>query len=347
MATYFENLATDRVGGGVAFFVKAFLWLLSLVYGLIVVVVSGVCCAKAVALKASVISIGNITWGGTGKTPLVELLARFLQCKGRKVAVLTRGYKRHMSEMGDEPYMLSQKLPGVEIIVNRDRIRGAAEAVHAHGADTLILDDGLQQWRIRKDMEIVTIDAGNPFGNGSMIPRGILREPLGALERADIFVLTNTDGIADCGILKARLAAFNPKGIIVVARHKPAGFFMLSDPSKSCTVERLQSKPVALVSGIGNPDSFRRVIERMQIPVARAFEFPDHHRYSKADMRAVMEGVRQNNIETIITTEKDADKLRLCAAEAALPDIVVLRVSLEIIENEEQFYSRLLSLYSA
>jgi tetraacyldisaccharide 4'-kinase len=347
MVTYFYNLATDRVGGVFAFFVKAFLWLLSLVYGLIVVVAARGRCANAAAVKGTVISIGNITWGGTGKTPLVELLARFLQSKGRKVAVLTRGYKKQASEMGDEASMLSRKLPGVSIVVNSDRIKGAAEAVKVHGADTLILDDGFQQWQLKKDLEIVTIDASNPFGNGSMIPRGILREPLAALKRADVFVLTNTDETSGCGILKARLAGFNPKALVVVARHKPAGFSMLSDPSKICAAAQMSGKPVVLVSGIGNPDSFRRVIERMHISVARAFNFPDHHRYSEADVQAIVRGARQNNIETIITTEKDADKLKACAPEAALPAIVVLKVALEIIENEEQFYSRLLSLYSA
>jgi tetraacyldisaccharide 4'-kinase len=249
--------------------------------------------------------------------------------------------------MGDEPFMLSRKLPGVVVIVNPDRIKGATEAVQAQGADMLLLDDGFQQWHLRKDLDIVTIDAGNPFGNGWMIPRGILREPLTALKRADIFVLTNADGVSDLGMLKARLAAFNPKGLIVVARHKPAGFFKLLDPSKACTAEQMFGKPVALVSGIGNPDSFRRVIERMHIPVARAFNFPDHHRYSKVDMNDILEGVRQNNIETLITTEKDADKLKLCAPEGLLSNIVVLKVELEIIENEEQFHRRLHSLYSA
>jgi tetraacyldisaccharide-1-P 4'-kinase len=180
-----------------------------------------------------------------------------------------------------------------------------------------------------------------------MIPRGILREPLAALKRADVFVLTNTDEAAGCGILKARLTGFNPKALVVVMRHKPVGFYMLSDPSKICTAAQMSGKPVALVSGIGNPASFRRVVERMRISVARMFTFPDHHRYSKADIQAIVHGMRQSNIETIITTEKDADKLRQCAAGIALPAIIVLKIALEIIENEEQFYSRLHSLYPA
>jgi tetraacyldisaccharide 4'-kinase len=347
MVTYFYNLATDRVGGVIAFFIKGFLRLLSLVYGLIVVGVSRARRARAVALKGSVVSVGNITWGGTGKTPLVELIARSLKDKGRKVAVLTRGYKRRASEMGDEPFMLSGKLPGVAVIVNPDRIKGADEAVKAHGADTLILDDGFQQWRIKKDLEIVTIDAGNPFGNGSMIPRGILREPLSALKRADVFVLTNGDPLTGSGLLKARLVGLNPAALIVVARHAPAGFYMLFDPLKASAAGPVAGKPVALVSGIGNPASFRRLIERMRISVARTFDYPDHHRYADADIDAIMRGVRQQNIETIITTEKDADKLRRCVTRGALPDILVLKVALEIIENEEQFYRRLHSLHSA
>jgi tetraacyldisaccharide 4'-kinase len=344
---YFYDLVTDRVGGVFASLAKALLWVLSLVYGLCVIVLTKVYGLKPRRLGCMVISIGNITWGGTGKTPLVEAITVFLKAEGRIIAVLTRGYKGSASFPADEPYMLSRKLTGVPVIINSDRIKGGAEAIRIHGANTLVLDDGFQQWRIKKDLEIVTVDATNPFGNGCLIPRGILREPLSALRRADVFVLTNTDGSADISQLKERLAAINPAGLIVVARHAPAGFFVLGDPSKDCVVERIQAGQVALVSGIGNPASFRRVVESLKIRVGRTFDFPDHHRYSEADLAAIVRGVRGQGIETVITTEKDAVKLQPLAAWAPGLAICVLRVSLEITDHEEQFYRRLRSLYSA
>jgi tetraacyldisaccharide 4'-kinase len=243
--------------------------------------------------------------------------------------------------------MLSRKLQAAAVIVNSDRVKAGIEAQRRHQADTLILDDGFQQWGLKKDLEIVTIDAANPFGNGWLIPRGILREPLSALQRADIFVLANSTACRDIGALKARLAVHNPSGLIVSARHKPEGFYALADVSKDCGLERVRDKAVALVSGIGNPASFRRVVEDLQIRVAAAFVFPDHHRYSPADMASVTKACRQQGIGAIITTEKDAGKLTAIAAGTEKPDIFVLRISLEIIENEEQFYRRLRSVYSA
>jgi tetraacyldisaccharide 4'-kinase len=301
-----------------------------------------------------VISVGNITWGGTGKTPLVEALARKLKADGRKVAILTRGYKRDpvgqaadASSMGDEPYMLSRNLQGVQVIVNSDRVKSGKEAINARGADTLILDDGFQQWRVKKDLDIVTIDAGNPFGNGCMIPRGILREPLSALKRAHLFVLTNADTAGDLGALKAKISRINPAGLIVEARHKPAGFYALNEPSKQFDAGQLRLKPAAIVCAIGNPDSFRRLVQQMQIQVLKRFVFHDHHRYSENDMRSIAAEARKYNIRTIITTEKDSVKLQHLAKGTAPPDIYVLKIALEITDHEEQFNSRLHSLYTA
>jgi tetraacyldisaccharide 4'-kinase len=358
MTGYLYNLATDRVGGVFAFFVKVVLWILSLVYGAVVFILARIYFLKPAVLSCRMISIGNITWGGTGKTPLVEALANMLKADGRKVAILTRGYKRDLSgkpagqaadasSMGDEPYMLSRKLQGVPVIVNSDRVKAGIEAIKAHGVDTLILDDGFQQWRIKKDLEIVTIDAGNPFGNGCLIPRGILREPLIALKRAHVFVLTNADTAGDITALKARISRINPSALIVEARHKPVGFYALKDPSKQFDAGQLRLKPAAIVCAIGNPDSFRRLVQQMQIQVLKRFVFPDHHRYSEDDMRFIAAESARNNIRTIITTEKDSGKLQPLAADIPSLDIYVLQVALEMIDHEEQFNSRLRSLYTA
>lgn len=358
ISDYFQDLALDRKRGGFSIILKVFLWLLSLLYRLIIAVVSRIRSARPVPISAKVISVGNITWGGTGKTPLVELLAKMLVQDGRKVAVLTRGYGRSAAAcrtahcpdalaMGDEPYMLSLKFRDIPVIVNSDRAAAALEAQRTHKADTLILDDGFQQWGLRKDLEIVTIDAMNPFGNGHMIPRGSLREPLRALRRADVFVLTNAVESADLPALKARLAAIQPAGLIVSARHTPEGFYMLADPSKECALERVRARPAALVCAIGNPRSFRRTVESVQAVVVAEFVFPDHHRYTRADIESVAQACRRQSIGAIITTEKDAAKIAPLAAGIEGLDIFVLRVRLEIIENEKQFSRRLRGIYSA
>jgi tetraacyldisaccharide 4'-kinase len=243
--------------------------------------------------------------------------------------------------------MLSRNLPGVPVIVNSDRVKAGIEAIKTHGVDTLILDDGFQQWRIKKDLDIVTIDAGNPFGNGCLIPRGMLREPLSALKRAHVFVLTNADTAGDLAALKVKIYGINPSALIVEARHMPVGFYALKDPSKQFDAGQLRLKPVAIVCAIGNPDSFRRLVQRMQIQVLKRFVFPDHHRYSEDDMRFIAAEAAKNNIRTIITTDKDSGKLQPLAVDIPSLDIYVLQVALEMIDHEEQFNSRLHSLYTA
>ncbi|MCU0650785.1 MAG: tetraacyldisaccharide 4'-kinase [Candidatus Omnitrophica bacterium] len=331
---------------------------MSLVYALFIVTLAKFYSFKPAGLGCKVISIGNITWGGTGKTPLVEAVVKALKADNRNPAVLTRGYKKKPSanaqdarsdvrSMGDEPYMLSQKLPGTAVIVNKDRIKAGLQAVKAHRADTVVLDDGLQQWRIKKDLEIVAIDVGNPFGNGWLIPRGILREPLRALKRADIFVLTNADTAGDLAGLESRLSVINPSALIVRSELVPVRLYGLNDREKDYTHELQQGKPVGLLCAIGNPGSFRRAVERMDIKAAQRFFFRDHHAYTYKDIQAIADKTRQCNIEYVITTEKDADKLRPLVQMLKTPQFLVLEVALKIVNNESEFNNRLRGLYTA
>jgi len=167
---YLYKLVTRKINGPLAGCLRGILFVFSLIYGLAVVILPFIYKLRQTRLNAKVISVGNITLGGTGKTTLVEYLCAKLSSSGKKIAVLTRGYKRDASRqgalgMGDEPAMLQNKFPQVNVIVDKDRIKAGAKAIKEHGADTLLLDDGMQQWRIFKDLEIVTIDAANPFGN--------------------------------------------------------------------------------------------------------------------------------------------------------------------------------------
>jgi len=356
MLHYIYNLATDKYKGGLAGKFKFFLYLLSLAYGLAVVALIFIYRIRPRHLNCKVISVGNITLGGTGKTSLVALIAQYLKEEGHKVAIISRGYKRSVAcrrspvagheTMGDEPYMLKMNLKDIPVVVDADRIRAANTAIRDYGVDTVILDDGFQQWRIKKDLEIVTIDAAHPFGNKNLIPRGILREPLSSLKRPDIFVLTKTNLNPDTQNIKDFLSSINPESLIVDSIHMPLGFYRLGKNEELLKIDALKAKTVTLISGIGDPDSFEKLIARLGINIGLALRFPDHHPYLQEDLENVIQESRKKNIDTIVTTEKDAVRLGSLQLTAYSLQLLYLRITLAITKNEQGFYNRLLQLYS-
>ena len=359
MRDYLYNLATDRYGGLIASAIKFLLFILSLIYGAIVRILILFYGLKPKRLSCKVISVGNITLGGSGKTSLVEYIANYLKQQGRRVVILTRGYKKNSKlktqnsklsyeKMGDEPFMLANKLGDIPVIVDVDRIRGAKKAMEDYQVDTVLLDDGFQQWRIRKDLEIVTIDSTDPFGNQHLLPRGILREPLSSLKRADTLVLTKTNLNPDTVDLKDVLSRINPSALIIESIHQPMGFYKINQPDELLNVGILKGKTVTLVSGIGDPDSFENLIISLGINIGLAFRFPDHHHYSEKDLKKIVEASKKKNIDAIVTTEKDTVRLTsyLRPLTCNLQPFLVLRIGLKIIKNENEFHSRLLRLYS-
>jgi tetraacyldisaccharide 4'-kinase len=345
MRSYLYNLATDQERGFIAGTLKIFLFICSLFYGLVVRILGFFFLLKPYCPDCKVISVGNITVGGTGKTTLVEFIARHLVGRSRKVAVLSRGYRRALG-IGDEPLMLKQRLEGVAVITDADRRRGAGKAVSAYGADTVILDDGFQQWGIKKDLEIVAIDATDPFGNRHMLPRGILREPLSALKRADIFVLTKTNLNPDTQDIIDFLEGINPKAAIFQARHSPAGFYKIGKPFYLFGAEALGGRKVTLVSGIGDPDSFENLVAALGISAGLSLRFPDHHNYTPKDRGNIVKGSKIKGIGTIITTEKDAVRLQQLETASWGLEVYVLRIELKIDKDEERFFSRLGRIYN-
>ncbi|MFH1678980.1 MAG: tetraacyldisaccharide 4'-kinase [Candidatus Omnitrophota bacterium] len=357
------SLITDKKKGFVPGILKAFLYALSLVYGLVIRVLSFIYVIKPYSLNCKVISIGNITLGGTGKTPLVELLAGLLRDKGHKVAVLSRGYKRKTisyqpsaisyQTMGDEPYMLSRNLGDIPVVVDEDRVKGGERAIRDYGVDTVVLDDGFQQWRLKKDLDIVAIDAANPLGNLRLIPRGILREPLSSLRRADIFVLTKVNlklagerGQAhSLGDIKEFLNRINPGALIVEAVHQPVGFYKLGAPRDNLlNSEEFQGKKVSLVCGIADPQSFEDLARNIGIDVGLSFIFPDHYLYTDEDLGRIVRESKQKGINSIITTEKDSVRLSNLYPLLSNFNCFVLRIKLEILQYEI-FIKRIHSLY--
>ena len=352
---YLYLLATDKKKGFIASIFKIALFIFSLIYGLAVRIISFIYLIRPYRLNCKVISVGNITLGGTGKTSLVEVLAKFLKDKGHKVAVISRGYKRKVpssesqvpsyENMGDEPYMLSKNLDNIPVIVDKDRIRAAKKAIRDYGVDTVILDDGFQQWRINKDLEIVTVDATNPLGNLRLFPRGILREPLSSLRRAKIFLLTKVNLNPDNQNIKKLLNKINPDALIVEAAHKPVGFYKLGISGDNLlSPDGFRGKRVTLVCGIADPDSFENLIRNLGIDIALSFRFPDHYNYSQNDFEDIVHKSREKNIETIITTEKDAVRLKELGVRSWELGVFILRIKLEIIQYET-FIKRIHSLY--
>ncbi|MDO8488987.1 MAG: tetraacyldisaccharide 4'-kinase [Candidatus Omnitrophota bacterium] len=340
---YLYNLVAGKIKGPVAAFLRLFLFVFSLIYGLVVVSLVAFYRRRPVRLGAKVISVGNITLGGTGKTTFVEYLSNLLSLQGEKVAVLSRGYRRAQG-VGDEPVMLQKKLPSVHIIVNKNRIEAAHEAIRQYAIDTLILDDGMQQWKISKDLEIVTIDAGNPFGNCRMLPAGFLREPLAALKRADIFVLTQFGLVKDTSILADKLRHINSRALIVESIHKPDGFNSVCTPDEFLELDVVKGKSALIFSGIGNPRGFENCIGELGINIAKSLRFADHHDYTQADIDDIIKEAYQLNLDAIITTHKDAVKIRELQIKGAR--ILALNIKLNITKNEAEFNRRLLKLYS-
>ncbi|MFA6216859.1 MAG: tetraacyldisaccharide 4'-kinase [Candidatus Omnitrophota bacterium] len=353
---YLLELATDKKQGAGSRMLKAVLFVLSVFYGAIIRGLILWYRLIPCRLSCKVVSVGNITLGGTGKTPLVEFIARYLKGQGSHVAIITRGYKKpktgsalprsSYASMGDEAAMLAHNLRDVSVIVDADRVAGSLRAIREHKADTVIFDDGFQQWRIAKDLEIVVVDAAVFFGNRQMIPRGILREPLSSLQRADIFVLNNTQVIADTAALHDWLARVNNRAMVVEAVAHPIGFYRIDNPDELLAPGIFKGKTVVLVSGIGNPDHFEKLIGTMGIQSALSVRYQDHYRYSPRDWQLLCARSKEKNIDTIITTQKDAVRFLSLYQKNPLCALYALRIELKIVKNEQRFLNRLLRLYS-
>jgi len=260
-------------------------------------------------------------------------------------------------------------MPKVPILVGKDRVKTAKEAITRHSVDTVLLDDGFQYRRLKRDLDILCIDATDPFGNGWMIPAGSMREGLWALKRADIFLITKVDLVQEKSLqdLEGKLKRINPRALVVKSLHKVKKFYNLRNGNR-IDLGLLKNKEVILVSAIGNPASFERTILKLGLKVKKHFVFRDHYWYKKEDLKNIEDYGRREGIDTIITTEKDAVRLRVTSHEsritnhesrlsAAVPvaagtkveitNILVLSIKLEIIENEERFYNRLFGIYSS
>ena len=343
---YLFSLVTDRRRGVIASVLKVFLFILSLVYGLAARALIFLKRRNSCRLNCKVISVGNFTLGGTGKTTTVEFAAKYLAAQGRKVAVLSRG-RAGAQNLGDEAQMLCKKLEGIPVIADTDRIRGARKAIAEYAADTVILDDGLQQWHLKKDLEIVTIDAGCPFGNGYLLPRGILRQPLSSLRKIDVFILTKTNLYPDTRKIRDTLSRFFPSALVIETVHQPVGFYELSQPQRRLASDALTGQPAVLFSGIGDPDSFEKLASGLGVKVELSLRFADHHCYTEADLLKISAALKDKRIHSCITTEKDAAKIYKLQPPDADMRIFVLQIQLGFKDDgKDRFHNRLRAMYS-
>lgn len=273
-----------------------------------------------------VISVGNLTVGGTGKTPLVIALARRGTEAGKKVAVVTRGYGAQATDdgLGDEAALIAERVPGVELIVTTNKLAGAMEAAQ-RGCDVAIIDDGMQHRRLHRDMDIVCVDARAPLGNGEVLPSGPLRETAAGLGRADLVVMSHSEMLDD-DELRARIAALGAyrRGVPVLsAVHRPRGVRPVTGGDEVPT-DSLAGRDVHLFCGLASPASFRHTVEALGANVTGMTTFPDHHAFSAACMAQVRS---EAGTSELLCTEKDAAKV------ARIPghdDVLCLSIDLEL-----------------
>ena len=358
-----QEKGADRDQPGAVNFLLAVLKGLSLVFAGIVEIrylFYGFGILRRYPLGVQVISIGNVTAGGTGKTPVTEIFARTLAAEGRKVAILSRGYRRkeapwwqrlftqviekplvvsdgkHVlldsSTGGDEPYMLASNLPGVAVVVDRNRVKAGRYAVKRLGCDTIILDDGFQYQKLKHSIEVVLVDATNPFGNGNMLPRGILREPVRNLRRADIVFLTKCRG--DVSAVKAEIRRHNATAEIVECNHTPR---VLKDvwSREEFSLDWLRGKTVCTLSGIASPKGFENSLRHLGAKVVWCERYADHHRYDASEILYALNRTADMGADALVTTEKDA--VRFPRFETSPVRCLYLRIAIEILAGGESF----------
>ena len=320
------------------------------------------------AIGCLVVSIGNVTCGGTGKTPVVEVFARSLSQKGRRVAILSRGYRSRdrslLSKLqkkfsskkmevpprvvsdgknllldsvraGDEPFMLASNLKNVAVLVDKDRVKSGLYAIEEFGTDTLILDDGFQYLNLKAHINILLVDSTAPFDNHHVLPRGLLREPIRSIRRADYIFLTKSDGSPKLRHLKSFLRRQNHHAEIIECCHKPQYLEDVYQKGARLPLDYLKGKKVASISAIANPASFNAFLSELGSNIVEEIHYADHHRYRQQEMIDFINAAKAAGADMIMTTEKDA--VRMPRLDRRDIPILFLRVQIDILSGQENF----------
>lgn len=345
LVSYLESVVYGRRKGIGASLLRYLLFVLSLLYRITIWVYLlpfRIGLRKERNLSKPVISVGNLTVGGTGKTPVVEYICRGLSSRGWKPAVLSYGYggvlagrlgvvsdgdqlKLNALKAGDEPAMLATAMPGVPVVVSRDRFESGTVAIDELGANIMVLDDGFQVWKLRRELDILLMSADNPIDNGRTLPAGKLREPVSAVRRADYVFLM---GECDPGALrsaKSKISRITPRAEIYTACVHPGALYRLGESRVG--IDSIYGRRVFAFSSIGNPAGFEKTVSGLGSVILGAERFPDHHTYSAHDIKGITRRATELGAEILVTTEKDAIKLE--GNQFAVP-VVVLRIELSL-----------------
>lgn len=345
--------------------------LLALLRGMSYLYEFGVCCKlylyesglkKKEKLDCCVISIGNITVGGTGKTPTAQKMAAIIKFLGYRVVILNRGYRSHWGkelgvvsdgnkifmtayEAGDEAYLMAKTLPGIPVIIGKNRAVTGRYAVEKLNAEVIIMDDGFQHWQLERDLDVVLVDTLNMFGNGCVLPRGTLREPLHNLARGDLFLLTKTDQSSKMSRMQLRhtITKYNAKAPVVESIHHPKNFVEIADWYKGISenikdLDELKGKNVMVFSAIGNPSSFEQTLSSIGLNILESVRYPDHHDYGMLEMQYINERASSLQAVAMIATAKDAVKIptEFIYSAREIP-LYILNMDICITEGMEQF----------
>jgi tetraacyldisaccharide 4'-kinase len=310
--------------------------------------------------------VGNLTVGGTGKTPVVEKFARSLHARGRKVAILSRGYGSKSQpkykrlwrwithapepppkivsdgdnlfldswEAGDEPYMLARNLPGVVVLVDKNRVKAGEYAIKKMGADTLLLDDGFQYLPMRGQLHLLLVDKTNPFGNRNLLPRGILREPVKHLKRASYIFLTKSDGEPD-EELEAMIRKYKPDTELIECTHQPK-YLKQVFGKEQWDLDWLRGKRVVSFSGIATPESFEAFLRTLGAEIVHNKRFLDHHRFTQHELEELFSTAQDVAADVVVTTEKDAVRIDPAMVDERVL-FVFLRLEVEILSGVDDF----------
>ena len=317
---------------------------------------------KKEKLDCCVISIGNITVGGTGKTPTAQKMADLIKRMGYRVVILNRGYRSHWDkeigvvsdgnkifmtayEAGDEAYLMAKTLPGIPVVIGKNRAITGKYAVEKLNAEVIIMDDGYQHWHLERDLDVVLVDTLNMFGNGCVLPRGMLREPLENLNRGDLFLLTKTDQSSVLSRMQLRktIERYNAKAPVVESVHHPKNFVEIADWYKGITqnhmdLSELEGKNVMVFSAIGNPSSFEQTLSSIGLNIKEAVRYPDHHDYGMLEMQYILERASSHKAVAMITTSKDAVKIptEFIYSSREIP-LYILNMDIQVTDGFEEF----------
>lgn len=338
----YRKLISGQSNGFGAYLLRLFLKIVAIGYSLIVrlrnlLYSRGL--LKVHHVDAAVICVGNITVGGTGKTPLVVWLCNLI-AKQYKYAILTRGYKAS-NNCTDEPALLAESCSEAKVILNPNRVSGAAEAIDKYAAKVLVMDDGFQHRRLSRDLDIVTIDATQPFGYDKLLPAGLLRESVSSLQRAGAVVITRCDQVAEAQLreLEQKLNEINPNMVIAKSIHSPA--YAKSKDDKKISIEQLKNKKVFAFCGIGNPDAFFNTIKDIGVDLAGSKAYNDHYHYTEACLTEISEKAEELGADLILTTQKDWTKVvsntKFPVSDSkSYPPFVYLAIELKFLAGQDK-----------